>query len=80
MAGTSNFGTGGWNIRRTLRLRVRGKVFEDHSFIKQQILKIENELEWHLFSHPFTILLMWKLRLRKEMDLLEETQLHPINY
>ena len=29
---------------------------------------------------PFTILLMCKLRLRKEMDLLEETQLHPVNY
>lgn len=35
-----------------MRLRVRGKVSEDHSFIKQQILKVGNELKWHLFLTP----------------------------
>ena len=41
-----------------MRLRVRGKVSEDHSFIKQQILKIGHKLKWYLFSHPFTTLLL----------------------
>ena len=52
MVRTSNPGTCGWNIRRKMRLRVRGKVFEYHSFIKQQILKFGNELKWHLFLTP----------------------------
>ena len=33
-----------------MRLRVRGKVFEDHSFIKQQILRLEMNLSG-IYSH-----------------------------
>ena len=49
-------------------------------FHKTKDFKIGNELKWHLFSHPFFILLMQKWRLRKEMDFLKETQSHLINY